>query len=60
MSWNKEIRHSLADLDNHANQLNSNHLEYDHSRESGSVQIDGSFQISDESTESVDSKVRDD
>ena len=58
MSWNKAANHTRADLDNHANQLNPNQPEYEHSRESGSVQADDSFRISDESAGSVDSKER--
>ena len=33
MSWNSDAEHTLADLDNHANQLNPEHYEYGHSRE---------------------------
>ena len=56
MSWNKSASHTRANLDNHANQLNPDHPEYEHSRESGSAPADGSFQVSDESAGSADSE----
>jgi len=33
MPWNSEADHTQDDLDNHANQMNPDHDEYDHCRE---------------------------
>ncbi len=56
MSGRKSTNHTRANLGNHADQLNPNHHEYEHSRESGSARANDSFQVSDESARSVDSE----